>query len=89
MPNPVPYVIIHHSYTPPACNTERQCVKAMQTMQNMHQEGNGWADIGYSFGVGGDARAYTGRGWSRVGAHAPKFNNQSIGICVIGDWTSK
>lgn len=48
-----------------------------------------WNDIGYSFAAGGDNRIYTGRGWSAVGAHAPGYNNQSIGICVIGDWSGK
>lgn len=24
-----------------------------------------------------------------MGAHAPKFNDKSIGICVIGNWTSE
>nr|XP_022912080.1 peptidoglycan-recognition protein LB-like [Onthophagus taurus] len=86
MPNPVPYVIIHHSYIPPACNTTTECIEAMQWMQNYHQETNGWNDVGYSFAVGGDFRAYEGRGWSSVGAHAPLYNNRSIGICIIGDW---
>ncbi|XP_045468915.1 peptidoglycan-recognition protein LB isoform X3 [Harmonia axyridis] len=89
MPNPVPYVIIHHSYQPAACYTPKACIKAMQSMQRFHQDDRGWNDIGYSFGVGGDNRAYTGRGWSAVGAHSPHYNNRSIGICVIGDWTEK
>ena len=25
-----------------------------------------------------------GRGWSKVGAHAPAVNSNSIGICIIG-----
>jgi N-acetylmuramoyl-L-alanine amidase len=50
---------------------------------------NGWDDIGYSFLVGGDANAYMGRGWDKVGAHAPGYNSQSIGICFIGSFTSK
>ena len=58
----------------------------MQTMQDMHQIDNGWADIGYSFAVGGDGNAYEGRGWSAEGAHAPGYNSRSIGICVIGNW---
>ncbi|KAK9695861.1 N-acetylmuramoyl-L-alanine amidase [Popillia japonica] len=86
MPNPVPYVIIHHSYIPPACHTTSECIEAMQFMQNLHMDERGWSDIGYSFAVGGDGNAYTGRGWSSVGAHTPLYNNQSIGICVIGDW---
>ncbi|RZC34861.1 Amidase 2 domain containing protein [Asbolus verrucosus] len=86
MANPVPYVVIHHSYIPGACATPQECVAAMQAMQDLHQNVNGWNDIGYHFAVGGDGNAYEARGWSAVGAHAPKYNNISIGICVIGDW---
>ncbi|XP_063926509.1 peptidoglycan-recognition protein LB isoform X2 [Zophobas morio] len=89
MTNPVPYVIIHHSYIPPACSSTPECVAAMQRMQDMHQITNGWNDIGYHFAVGGDGNAYEGRGWSAVGAHAPRYNNISIGICVIGDWQAE
>ncbi|XP_066144621.1 peptidoglycan-recognition protein LB-like isoform X2 [Euwallacea fornicatus] len=89
MRNPVPYVVIHHSYIPAACSSKEDCVAAMQWMQNYHQFNRSWNDVGYSFASGGDNRIYTGRGWSTVGAHAPGFNNQSIGICTIGDWTAK
>ncbi|CAH0549450.1 unnamed protein product [Brassicogethes aeneus] len=88
MANPVPYVVIHHSYIPPACNTTEDCMQAMRSMQDYHQLNHSWNDIGYSFAVGGDGRAYMGRGWDRVGAHAPKFNDKSIGICIIGDWSA-
>lgn len=43
----------------------------------------------FSFGVGGDGKVYEGRGFNVVGAHAPRYNDKSVGICVIGDWTSK
>ncbi|XP_072387586.1 peptidoglycan-recognition protein LB-like isoform X1 [Diabrotica undecimpunctata] len=86
MANPVPYVVIHHSYLPPACHNLTDCIKAMHWMQDLHQQTNGWSDLGYNFAVGGDGRAYEGRGWSRVGAHAPFYNSKSIGICIIGDW---
>lgn len=86
---PIPYVIIHHSYTPPACYTEESCIKAMRSMQDFHQNDRGWNDIGYSFAIGSDGRIYQGRGFNVVGAHAPKYNTQSVGICLIGDWTGK
>lgn len=89
MPNPVPFVVIHHSYIPSACSTTEECIQAVQWIQNFHQDDRGWNDIGYSFVVGGDGKAYVGRGWSSVGAHAPAMNNRSIGICMIGDWRSK
>lgn len=43
----VPLVFIHHSYSPSACFTEEQCIKAMQSMQRFHQLERGWDDIGY------------------------------------------
>lgn len=89
MVNPVPYVVIHHSAVPAACYTPRDCINAMRSMQVFHQDTHGWLDIGYSFAVGGDLRAYEGRGWSAVGAHAPNYNDKSIGICIIGDWRGK
>jgi peptidoglycan-recognition protein LB len=86
---PIPFVIIHHSYIPAACYEEEACEAAMRKMQDMHQIKNGWNDIGYSFAIGGDGRIYHGRGYNVIGAHAPRYNDKSIGICLIGDWTSK
>lgn len=83
---PVPYVVIHHTFIPPACNTSEKCEEAMRWMQDFHQFNRSWWDIGYNFAVGGDGKVYEGRGWSTVGAHAPGYNNISIGICLIGDW---
>ncbi|KAI8442186.1 hypothetical protein MSG28_005786 [Choristoneura fumiferana] len=43
---PVPYVVIHHTYIPAACNTTVQCKADMRAMQQYHQS-LGWGDIGY------------------------------------------
>ncbi|XP_050086280.1 peptidoglycan-recognition protein LB [Anopheles aquasalis] len=86
---PIPFVIIHHSYQPAACYTGTRCIEAMQQMQTMHQDVRSWNDIGYSFAVGGDGRVYQGRGFNVIGAHAPRYNNKSVGICLIGDWVSE
>lgn len=85
----IPFVIIHHSYIPPACFSTKSCKSAMRFMQDLHQLENGWVDVGYSFAIGGDGKVYEGRGFNVVGAHAPRYNDKSIGICLIGDWTSK
>jgi hypothetical protein len=42
-----------------------------------------------SFAVGGEGRVYEGRGWTTVGAHAPGYNSQSMGLVLIGDFQSK
>lgn len=85
---PAPFVIVHHSYIPEACNTTEQCKLAMLGMQRFHQIDHGWNDIGYTYGIGGDGNIYEGRGFNTIGAHAPKYNDKSVGICLIGDWRS-
>jgi hypothetical protein len=87
--NPVLFVVIHHSEVPPACYTKRECTLAMQHIQNMHLEYKGWPDISYNFAVGGDGNVYEGRGWSQVGAYTPGYDKDSIGICLIGNWTEE
>lgn len=88
-PGKIPFVIIHHSYIPAACFDSESCKKAMRSMQRFHQDDRGWNDIGYSFGIGGDGKVYLGRGFNVIGAHAPRYNDKSIGICMIGDWRSE
>ncbi|KAF7267399.1 hypothetical protein GWI33_019402 [Rhynchophorus ferrugineus] len=89
MQTPVPYVVIHHTYKPEACYTKNDCIKKMQWMQDFHQLNRSWNDIGYNFAVGGDNRIYVGRGWTSVGAHTPKYNDKSIEITLIGDWSNE
>lgn len=40
-----------------------------------------------SFAIAGDGQIYEGRGFNVIGAHAPKYNGRSVGICLIGDWS--
>ncbi|XP_059470218.1 peptidoglycan-recognition protein 2-like [Neocloeon triangulifer] len=85
--NPVPYVVIHHSESG-TCSSQASCSALVRGFQDQHMDVNGWSDIGYSFLVGGDGNIYEGRGWDRVGAHAPGYNSNSIGICFIGSYIS-
>ncbi|KAM3964005.1 peptidoglycan-recognition protein LB-like [Aphomia sociella] len=82
---PTPYVVIHHTYIPPACNDTKQCKADMKAMQDYHKSLD-WGDIGYNFCVGSEGGAYEGRGWETIGIHASAANSVSIGICLIGDW---
>ncbi|XP_050668450.1 peptidoglycan-recognition protein LB-like [Leptidea sinapis] len=82
---PVAYVVVHHTYLPPACNSHEECVTAMRGMQNYHNS-LGWGDIGYNFCIGSDGGVYEGRGWENKGIHAGPANGVSVGICLIGDW---
>ncbi len=69
-------VTLHYS-TGPESQTPRQ-------IQAFHMNSRGWADVGYNFLVDEDGRAYEGRGWTVLGAHAAPRNVQGIGICYIG-----
>ncbi|XP_068082155.1 uncharacterized protein [Anabrus simplex] len=87
--SPTPYVVVHHGGTKNYCFTEQDCSQIVRTYQSWHMDNNAWNDIGYSFVIGEDGLAYEGRGWDRLGAHAPGYNNRSIGICIIGDFTDR
>ncbi|XP_076221970.1 peptidoglycan recognition protein 3-like [Nomia melanderi] len=87
MSTPTAYVVIHHGGIPQYCHDQQSCSAIVRSYQNLHIDDRGWFDIGYSFVIGEDGNAYEGRGWDYVGAHAPGYNTQSIGICVIGDFS--
>jgi N-acetylmuramoyl-L-alanine amidase len=85
---PVPKVFIHHTEGS-SCTTQAECTAVIQAIQDYHMDVNGWADIGYNFLVGEDGNAYEGRGWDRVGAHASDWNSVSIGMSVMGSFSSR
>ncbi|XP_049779933.1 peptidoglycan-recognition protein 1-like [Schistocerca cancellata] len=87
--SPVPYVVVHHGGLQEYCFDEKTCAAIVRSYQDLHMDTNGWDDIGYNFLVGEDGNAYEGRGWDATGAHAPGYNQQSIGICVIGDFSDR
>jgi len=78
---------IHHS-AGPNCTTPNSCKSTVKSIQTYHITSNKWWDIGYNFLVGEDGNAYEGRGWTSQGAHAPDWNSRSIGICIMGTYTS-
>ncbi|XP_030649759.1 N-acetylmuramoyl-L-alanine amidase-like [Chanos chanos] len=87
---PVSYVILHHTASPSQpCTSFDACAANMRSMQSYHQNTNGWSDIGYNFVAGGDGNMYEGRGWKWVGAHAYGWNSKSLGVSIIGDYTSR
>ncbi|XP_077997885.1 peptidoglycan-recognition protein SC2-like [Glandiceps talaboti] len=85
MTTPVQYVILHHTAWD-RCYTKDDCSAEMRRVQHFHMDDYGWWDGGFSFCVGDDGRAYEGRGWDTVGAHAPWYNSRSLGICIFGNF---
>lgn len=87
--SPTPYVVVHHGGISSYCQDRASCSAIVRSYQNYHLDGHGWSDIGYHFLVGEDGNVYEGRGWDAVGAHAPGYNGQGIGICMIGDFSGE
>ncbi|CAH1116247.1 unnamed protein product [Phaedon cochleariae] len=83
--NPPPFIVVHHSATQ-SCETEAACRKLVKSIQIYHIVDNQWEDIGYNFLIGGDGQVYEGRGWGIHGAHVKKYNNRSLGICLLGNY---
>ena len=73
--------------------TAAQAPAIVRAIQLYHVKGNGWNDIGYNFLVDRFGTVYEGRyggGIERnvVGAHAEGFNTGSVGVGVLGEYSS-
>lgn len=82
-PEEIRYIVIHHSGTPNG---------NVAIFRDYHIHQLGWGDVGYHYvicnGNGGpDGEVQEGRNILFTGAHAPGRNNDSIGICLVGDFT--
>ncbi|XP_055681102.1 peptidoglycan-recognition protein 1-like [Lutzomyia longipalpis] len=85
---PVKIVIICHTVTP-ECTTLQACIRRVKSIQKYHQKEKHWGDIAYNFLIGNDGRVYEGIGWDKVGRHTKQFNEVSIGIAFIGNFSAK
>ncbi len=82
-------VVVHHTagsnYVPDPAGT----VRGIWQYHTYTVEG-GWGDIGYNFLVAPNGQVFEGRygGNNVVGGHARPYNYGTIGISVLGDYTS-
>ena len=72
--------------------TAAQSPSIVRAIELYHVKGNGWNDIGYNFLVDRFGTVFEGRygGIDRnvVGAHAEGFNTGSVGVSVLGEYSS-
>ncbi len=90
-PTNVSHLVVHHS----AGQTNASDFAAVvRSYWNHHTHGRNWGDIGYHWLVDPNGVVYQGRAFNLdgnknvMGTHAGGFNTNSMGICVIGDYTN-
>ncbi len=80
------HLIVHHS----AGQTESDDFAAVVRFYwDLHVGTNGWDDIGYNWLIDANGVIYQGRPDGYQGAHFSCINENTVGICMIGDFTSQ
>jgi len=84
-------IIVHHSDSEDTGNVSWLQIKKWHT--STPPDGNGWSDIGYHAGVelisSSGLSSYEilyGRPWYKQGAHCLGQNDESLGICFVGNF---
>lgn len=79
------HLIVHHS----AGNNESEnFAVVVESIWDFHVNTNGWDDIGYNWLVDPNGVLYSGRLDNYQGAHFSCINENTVGICVIGDYST-
>ncbi len=81
-------ILVHHTVTSTGGNDPAAVVRAIY---RYHAQVLGWGDIGYNYLVDWKGNIYEGRygGDNVVGGHAYGYNYGSLGVAVIGDYSSQ
>ena len=81
----VTHLIVHHSA---GTNVATDWAAIVRAIWDFHVNVNGWADIGYNWLIDPNGVLYEGRGDNRLGAHFCGTNGGTMGVCVLGDFTT-
>lgn len=81
----VTHLIVHHSA---GANTSSDWAATVRSIYDFHVFTNGWDDIGYNWLIDPNGLIYQGRGDNVRGAHFCGNNSNTMGICMLGDYTS-
>jgi len=85
------HVVIHHSAFHTPATDLSACTAEAEAVFREHRFNSGFSDVGYNFLVCPDGTVYTGRNdgaKQTQGAHAFGFNPSTVGIVVLGQFSS-
>ena len=82
---PVSHLIVHHSA---GSNSSSDWAATVRAIWDYHVNGNGWSDIGYNWLIDPNGVIYQGRGDNTLGAHFCGTNSQTMGVCMMGTFTT-
>ncbi len=78
------HLIVHHSA---GNNESNNFATVVAFIWDLHVNTNGWDDIGYNWLIDPNGILYEGRSDNAQGAHFSCINENTVGICVIGDYS--
>ncbi|CAF1202792.1 unnamed protein product [Adineta steineri] len=91
--SPVTEIVIRHLTDMKPIMNQQDCIRKIKDLQDFQMNIRGWDDIGYNFLICSDnldqQHIYRGRGWTYTGAHCIGYNFQSLGIVIVGNYTSR
>jgi len=67
-------------------STLQESLKEVRFIQDFHQNGRGWNDVGYHFLVDSAGRIFQGRPENVVGAHVGGKNKDNVGVSFLGNY---
>jgi len=82
-------ITLHHTASKRLPGTTQSSnAHLMRTLQADHQDGRGWADLGYHYVIDRQGRVWQGRNIRWQGAHAGNgpANRNNVGIALVGDF---
>src|SRR5689334_8596277 len=85
----VTHLIVHHTFSPSVA-VNGDWAALVRSIWHSHVFTNGWADIGYNYVIDQNGIIYEGRagGDNVLGAHFSGVNGGTMGVVIIGDFTS-
>lgn len=80
-------ITVHHEGWIPVHFTDTaSTVERLRTIQRVHVEDRGWADIGYHFVIDRAGRVWQARDVRYQGAHVRNHNEHNVGVMVLGNF---